>query len=127
MQILGIDYGRKKIGLALSGGKLSEPYKVLRLEVVEEGAEKVCEVVNKKGVEKIVVGISEGEMAEEARAFGEKIEFMCKKPVIFQDETLSTKDAQELSIKAGIKRKKRKKMEDAYSAALILQSYLDTK
>jgi putative Holliday junction resolvase len=127
MQILGIDYGRKKIGLALSSGRLAEPHKVLRLNMAEEGAAKVCEIIDEVGVEKIVIGISEGEMAEEARAFGDKVEHLCKKPVIFQDETLSTKDAQRLSLEAGIKRKKRKSMEDAYSAALILQAYLDTK
>ena len=125
MQLLGIDYGRKKIGLALSGGKLAEPYEVLKVRFIDEGVEKVGEVVKEKKVKKIVVGISEGKMAEEAKAFGEKVGYLTNKPVVFQDETLSTLDAQELSIKAGIKRKKRKQLEDAYSAALILQSYLD--
>ena len=125
MQLLGIDYGRKKIGVALSGGKLAEPFEVLRVKSIDEGVEKVGEIVKEKKVEKIVVGVSEGEMGEEAKAFGEKVGYLTKRPVVYQDETLSTVDAQELSIKAGIKRKKRKKMEDAYSAAVILQSYLD--
>lgn len=125
MQILGIDYGRKKIGVALSGGKLAEPYEVLRVKSIDEGVEKVGEIAKEKRVEKIVVGVSEGEMGEEAKAFGEKLGYLTKRPVVYQDETLSTIDAQELSIKAGIKRKKRKRMEDAYSAAIILQSYLD--
>jgi putative Holliday junction resolvase len=125
MQLLGIDYGRKKIGLALSGGKLAEPYKVLRVKFIGEGAKKVSKIVEDKNIEKIVVGISEGKTGQEARAFGDKVGYLSKRPVVFQDETLSTADAQRLSIKAGIKRKKRKEMEDAYSAALILQFYLD--
>lgn len=125
MQLLGIDYGRKKIGLALSGGKLAEPYEVMRVNSIDEGVERVGELIKEKKVEKIVVGISEGEMADEAKAFGEKVGYLTNKPVVFQDETLTTLDAQELSIKAGIKRKRRKDLEDAFSAALILQSYLD--
>ena len=46
-------------------------------------------------------------------------------PVIYQDERLTTKESQRLSIEAGIKRKKRRTLEDAYSAALILQAYLE--
>lgn len=126
MQVLGVDYGKKKIGVALSGGKLAEPIKVVKVSNIDEGVNEVGKVIEEKEVEKVVVGISEGKMAEEAKAFGEKVEYLTKKPVVFQDETLTTKDAQELSIKAGIKRKKRKGMEDAYSAALILQSYLDS-
>lgn len=125
MQLLGIDYGRKKIGLALSGGSLAEPFEVLKIKTIDEGVKLVGDIVEIKGVEKIVVGISEGEMGQEAKAFGDKVEYLSQKPVVFQDETLSTKDAQSLSIKAGVKRKKRKEMEDAYSAALILQSYID--
>jgi len=56
----------------------------------------------------------------------ETIEEKLKIPIVFQDETLTTRRSQELSIEAGIKRKKRKALEDAYSATLILQSFLDS-
>jgi RNase H-fold protein (predicted Holliday junction resolvase) len=78
-------------------------------------------------VEKIVLGISEGKMGEESREFGRKLEKKLKIPMIFQDETLTTHEAQKLSIEAGMKRKKRKTLEDAFSATLILQAYLDEK
>lgn len=125
MQILGIDYGRRKIGLALSGGKLAQPLKVVRIKSIDESVQEVNKTVEKYGVEKLVIGVSEGEMAQEAKAFGEKVGFLTKKPFVFQDETLSTSEAQALAIEAGMKRKKRKSMEDAFSAAVILQSYLD--
>ena len=125
MRILGIDYGRKKIGLAISDGKLAEPLRVIRCKSGEEGIEKLKKVVEEEDVGKFVLGVSEGKMGEESKAFGKRLQDGIKLPVVFQDETLSTHQAQELSIEAGIGRMKRKKLEDAYSASLILQSYLD--
>jgi putative Holliday junction resolvase len=125
MKLLGIDYGRKKVGLAFADGSLAEPLQVIR-EKSEEGViRRVEQVVQVEQVEKIILGISEGKMGEESREFGRKLEKKLKIPVIFQDETLTTHDAQKLSIEAGMKRKKRKTLEDAFSAALILQAYLD--
>lgn len=112
MRILGIDYGRKKIGLAISEGGLAEPWKVIRPDEIEK-------ILKDEKFEKIVVGISEGEMAEESKEFAETI------GAETFDETLTSRDAQKLSMEAGIKRKKRKIMEDAYAASIILQNYID--
>ncbi|KKQ48572.1 MAG: hypothetical protein US75_C0007G0020 [Candidatus Woesebacteria bacterium GW2011_GWC1_38_13] len=126
MKYLGIDYGRKKIGLAVSDGVIAEPLRILRYEDIRILREKLGKIISEFGIQKIVIGISEGEMGRESKEFGRVLEEKIKTPVIYQDESLSTQTAQELSIGAGIKRKKRKEMEDAYSAAIILQSYLDT-
>ncbi len=126
MRTLGIDYGRRKIGLATAHGSLAEPLKILRYQEIKILSKRIRTIVGDLRVEKIVVGISEGKMGEEARKFGEKLERELEIPVVFQDETLTTKEAQELSQKAGIKRKKRRELEDAYSATLILQAYLDS-
>ena len=126
MKYLGIDYGRKKIGLAVSDGVIAEPLRILRYEDIRILREKLGKIISEFGIQKIVIGISEGEMGKESKEFGRVLEEKIKTPVIYQDESLSTQTAQELSIGAGIKRKKRKEMEDAYSAAIILQSYLDT-
>ncbi len=125
MRILGIDYGKKKIGLALATSKIAEPFMVLRVESFQEGVDRVVDVVEYERIEKIVIGISEGKMAEETKAFGNKLEEQSEKLIVYQDETLSTQQAQEMAIEAGINRKKRKSLEDAYSATIILQSYLD--
>ena len=127
MRILGIDYGRKKIGLATADGVLAEPLKVLRYQDIGGLSEEIKKIVHDLKVEKIVMGVSEGKMAEETKKFGRRLQKKLGIPLIFQDETLSTQQAQELSIKAGIKRKKRRELEDAYSATLILQSYLDSR
>lgn len=125
--MLGVDYGRKKIGLALAEGSLAEPMGVVRVGSANEAVRKVKQVIEEENIERLVLGLSEGEMAEETEEFGRKLEKELEIPVAFQDETLSTKMAQDLSIKAGIRRKKRRFLEDAYSAAIILQAYLDTK
>jgi putative Holliday junction resolvase len=127
MSILGIDYGKRKIGLAISTeGKLATPLKVLRVTSNDDALEKIGSVLEEEGVGEVVIGISEGKIAKEIEGFAELLQGKSGVKVIFQDETLTTKDAQEMSIDAGIKRKKRKEMEDAYSATLILQDYLDS-
>jgi putative Holliday junction resolvase len=127
MNILGIDYGRKKVGLALGDTetKFAEPLKTLRYQDFKILVVELKNIVSASEIGKVIVGVSEGKMAEETREFGKKLQEKLGLPVIFQDETLTTYEAKELSIKAGIKRKKRRAMEDAYSASLILQNYLD--
>ncbi|MFI5240945.1 MAG: Holliday junction resolvase RuvX [Microgenomates group bacterium] len=126
MKILGIDYGRRKIGLAFSETPISEPLKIILYEEPEVLKEKIKRIITEKEVERVVVGVSEGEMGEESKKFGKDLEEYVGIPVVFFDETLSTQYAQELSIQAGIGRKKRHKMEDAYAASVMLQNYLDS-
>ena len=125
--MLGIDYGKKKIGLAIADGPLAEPLKVIRYKLEEDVLRKVVEVVEVEKVEQAVIGISEREMAKETKNFARKLGNKLEIPISFQDETLTTKEEQDLSQEAGIKRKKRRELEDAYAATLILQAYLDSK
>ncbi len=125
MIILGIDHGRKKIGFALSAGKLAEPLGVARVTSREDGIEKVRQAVLKHRPNLIVVGISEGKMAEEQQDFARLLAEELGVGVKTWDETLTTKDARSLSLAAGLGRSKRRKLEDAFAASLMLQSYLD--
>ena len=74
-RIIGIDYGRRKIGLAIAEGSLAEPYCVIRFNLEKEALEKVsaafARVSKDKKVELIVVGVSEGRMGIEQKNFGE--------------------------------------------------------
>lgn len=126
MTILGIDFGLKKVGLALSGGTLAEPYSVIKYGNSLVLLEKIKEIVGKEGVEKIIVGISDGEIAEKSREFGESLKKELNLEVEFFAEDLSTQDAQRFAIEAGIGQKKRREKEDSYAAAIILQGYLDS-
>ncbi len=127
MNILGVDFGERKIGISIATSSIAEPYSVVKIKNINSGVLSVALIVEKEKVDRVVVGISEGSSAEKSIAFGEQLEDKTKKEVVFQDETLSTKEAQKLSIQAGIKRKKRKDLEDAYAATVILQEYLDSK
>jgi putative Holliday junction resolvase len=124
--LLGIDYGDSKIGLAISSGVVAAPLSVVRYKDQNELLRRLKKISEEERAEKLVVGISEKDSEQKARDFGEKLSKHLGLPVEFADETLSSKDAQMLSIEAGIKRKKRKNMEDAFAAALILQGYLDS-
>jgi putative Holliday junction resolvase len=126
MKLLGIDYGRSKIGLAVSDGKIAEPMGVIRIKSGEEGIRKVSNIIRKECITEAVLGISEGVIGQESKEFGKSLKNAVKIPVLFQDETLSTKSALELSIDANIKRRKRREMEDAFSAAIILQGFIDS-
>lgn len=132
MKLLGVDYGMKKVGLALAESdsalttfSLAEPYKVIVSGSQEETIKKISNIVKRSNIERVVVGLSEGKMAEKTRKFCKKLKGGVEVPVVFQDETMSTKDAEVLSAQANINRKKRKRLKDAYSAAIILQNYLD--
>lgn len=125
MVILGIDYGKSKVGVAVSSGVVAQPLGVLRVLSKDEAVRKIKEAVFKEGAEKIVVGVSEGKIKEEQLEFAQNLSQKIDISVETWDETLSTKDAQGLSLLAGVGRKKRKRMEDAFAAAVMLQSFLE--
>lgn len=124
MRILGIDYGQKRFGLAITEGEIARPLKVeARNKNLESRIQEICE---KENVEKIVIGLPEGRLANEIKDFGQQLESITNIPVEFFDETLTTQDAIKKMIEAGTSKKKRKNFQDAVSAALILQAYLSS-
>src|SRR5580765_7197218 len=125
MKILGIDFGLKKVGLALGEAKFAEPFRVIRYEDMEILIRQLKEIIKDEEIEKVVVGVSEGEMAEKTKEFGSKLKEFIE--VDYQDETLSSYDAQKMAIEAGVRQSKRRDLEDAYAASVMLQSYLDLK
>ena len=125
MKILGIDYGRRKMGFSIADGLMSEPLEVIRYSDSGVLVEKINKIVAENSIEKIVIGISEGKMGQESKHFSKSLGEIVKLPVETFDETLSTQDAQRMSIEAGIGPKKRHQMEDAYAATIMLQNYLD--
>jgi putative Holliday junction resolvase len=125
MRLIGIDYGKTKVGIAIATSPIAEPLEVIRYTSVDKLIYKINDVVLRNKIEKIVVGISEGATAKQTHRFVEKLKEKVFLPVVFQDETLTTVEATSKSIQANIKKKKRQMMEDSYSAALILQAYID--
>ena len=123
MKLLAIDFGLRKIGLAMTEGDLAEPLMVISHQPrVVKTLVKICQDY---GIQKVIMGMPEGEMARKVRSFSEELARESKLPVIYQDETLTTREAIAKMVAAGKRKKYRREKEDAFVAALILQKYLD--
>lgn len=120
---LGIDFGLKRIGLAISEGELASPWQIIEVKSFSDAVEKTSKIINENSFEKIIVGLPEGQTGKKAAKFAAALK---KKgfEVKTSDETLSSKKALAALIEQGAGQKKRR-FEDAYSAAEILQGYLD--
>ena len=128
MNYLGIDFGEKKIGLSLSAGEIARPFLVLRVKSPELGIAEIKEICEEEEVEKIIVGFPESdknsEIAAKIKQFAANLSQAINLPLVFQDETLTSYEALQKMIVSGKSMKKRRK-EDAFAAAIILQDYLD--
>lgn len=123
MKYLGVDFGLRRVGLAISEGELVSPWQILEVKGFPDAVEKISRVIRKGKFQKVVVGVPEGKMGQNVVGFINALKKMGLE-VEAADETLSSKKALEAMIEQGIQQKKRRH-EDAYSAAEILQNYLD--
>ncbi|WIV18416.1 Holliday junction resolvase RuvX [Paenibacillus polygoni] len=135
MKILGLDYGDRRIGVALSD---AFGWTAQGLEVIErrrDGDEiaRITELVKMNEVSEIVVGLPKnmngtvGPRGEICIEFAETLRETLDLPVHLWDERLSTVSAERTLVDADVSRKKRKKVVDKMAASLILQNYLDAK
>jgi len=135
MRILGIDYGHKRLGLALSdeGETLASPLSVYQRRGEKQDLTYLTRLVEEKKVGRIVAGLprnmdgSLGEMANEVLAFVETLKKKTDLPIDTFDERLTTAEAERVLIQANLSRKRRKTLKDSLAAVLILQGYLESK
>ena len=135
MRILGIDYGEKRIGLALSDEleMTARGLSVIERRSKGKDLEAIAASVSEHGVGAIVVGYplrldgTAGIQCEKVDRFIAGLRDVVSVPVIAWDETLSTKEAEGLMREAGVKRRKKRGMVDRIAAAVILQDYLNRK
>ncbi len=123
MKYLGIDFGLRRIGLAVSEGELASSWQVLEVKNFSDAVEKVSKIIKEGGFEKIIVGLPEGKMGQNVIGFTNALKKM-RILIETSDETLSSKNAMQDMIKQGVPQKKRR-FNDARAAAIILQNYLD--
>lgn len=128
MSIIGIDYGARRIGIAVSdSGVLATPHSVIRNE--GEMVARIATVGQELGAELYVVGIARRAhgTAGERRFldFAERLRQKTCTEVILWDEALSTVEASEKLRAAGHKRRDAERHIDMHAAAVILQSFLD--
>jgi putative pre-16S rRNA nuclease len=130
--VLGLDYGERRIGLAVSDPTMliAQPLSLIRRTTDERDLKVLRQVLDEREVDKIVVGLpinmdgSEGPMALAARKFAALIE-QFGLPVEMWDERLSSRAAEAMLLEADLTRKKRKGVRDKVAAAWFLQGYLD--
>ncbi|ADZ83854.1 Holliday junction resolvase RuvX [Cellulosilyticum sp. ST5] len=138
MRILGLDFGTKTTGVAISDpmGWTAQGLEIIRRqedEHLKATMKRIEEICTAYKVEKIVLGLPKnmnntlGERGEKTLLFKEKLENKLKIPVETWDERLSTVAAEQVLLEADMSRKKRKNVIDKLAATIILQNYLDAK
>ncbi len=134
MRILSIDYGEKKIGLAISdrSGRLARRFLTLENKSLKDSVEKIGNIVTRKNIGEIVVGLPIGlkTESEQTQKTNDFINHLAKRidiPIIRVNEVFTSKMAEENLREAGVKKKEIKKIIDQEAARIILQEYLDGK
>ena len=136
MRVMGLDVGSKTVGVGISDplGFTAQGVEIIKIneEAKEFGFDRLGELVKKYQVDKFVVGLpknmnnTEGPRVEASKAYGDKIKEIFGIPVDYQDERLTTVQAERMLVEqADVSRGKRKKVIDKLAAQLILQNYLD--
>lgn len=133
---MGLDYGSKTIGIAISDelGFTAQP-----VETVERNGEnklrkslaRISEIVREKNIQKIVVGLpvnmsgKRGERVARTLEFVEKLKLRVDIPIVMQDERLTTVEANEILRESGVRCEERKRYIDQVAASIILKEYME--
>ncbi|MDD3313555.1 Holliday junction resolvase RuvX [Pseudodesulfovibrio sp.] len=134
MRALGVDFGLKRVGLALSDrtGTLVSPYRTIERTTRDALFDELAEILQKESVEAVVVGLPlslEGEdtlTTRQVRNFAASLARRTELPVHLMDERLSSAQAEEELNAANVRGKKRKAVLDSQAAAVILRSWLES-
>ena len=129
---LGVDYGSKRVGLAISDG-LGLTARPLEVVSRKDTVDRVREIVAEYDVDTVVVGLptglsgGEGASVVEARALGSELEDALDVDVVYVDERFTSRLAESALLESGMRRRDRREKVDKVAAAIILQGYLDSR
>ena len=137
MRIIGLDFGSKTVGVAMSDELLitAQGVEIVRRKSptkLRQTLARIEEIIAEYGAERIVLGYpknmnnTEGERCAKTLEFKEMLERRTSLPVILWDERLTTVSADQVMMESGIRREDRKKYVDRIAAEFILQGYLDS-
>lgn len=137
MRVIGLDYGSKTVGVALSDELMltAQPLTTIhrdRPTKLRQTLAQIEQIIEQYDVDRIVVGWpkkldnEEGERCGKTKEFGDMLENRTGLEIIYQDERLTTAQADGVLEQGGIRKDKRKQYIDKMAASLILQNYLDT-
>lgn len=136
MRLMGLDYGSKTVGVAVSDplGLTAQGVETIwrkQENKLRQTMARIEELISEYQVERIVLGYPKnmnntiGERAEKSLEFKEKLENRTGLPVVMWDERLTTAEAERTLMENGVRRENRKQFLDQMAAVLILQGYLD--
>ncbi|MFQ3307128.1 MAG: putative Holliday junction resolvase [Candidatus Midichloriaceae bacterium] len=128
--VLGVDYGEKKIGLAIFRNEinLATPLKVFH-KSSGDYADEITKIINKEKIHGLLIGLpiaTDGtitEISKKVLIFGEQLSKKIELPIYFFDERFTTSLANVLLKETNMKRKKRNQIDDMHSANIILDNF----
>ncbi len=137
MRIIGLDYGDKTVGVAVSDEMflIAQPVETIKREranKLRQTYARIETIIQEYNIGKIVVGMplnmdsTEGERCLRTREFAKTLERRTGLEVAFYDERLTTVAADEILSMGGVRKEKRKEYIDKIAASMILQGYLDS-
>ena len=137
MRVIGLDYGTKTVGVALSDalGITAQPVETITRKEenkLRKTYARIEEIISQNDVDKIVVGLPKnmnntvGERAEACMEFAKNLERRTGLEVVMWDERLTTVEAERTLMESGVRRENRKQYVDQIAAVFILQGYLDS-
>ncbi len=136
MKIMGLDYGTKTVGIAISDELLitAQPIETITRKSenkLRQTLARIEQLIEENNIDKIILGYPKnmnntiGERAVATEEFKENLERRTGLLVVLWDERLTTKESERILIDTGVRRENRKEYIDKMAAAIILQSYLD--
>lgn len=131
MRIMGLDYGEKTIGIAVSDALYLTAQGLTTIRRSGKDLQELSEIIQKYEVTEIVLGYPRnmngtlGPRAQKTEAFAEKLRLEFQLPLTLWDERLSTVAAERSLLEGNVSRAKRKQVIDKMAAVFILQTYLD--
>jgi len=132
LRVLAIDYGQKRVGLAISDrlGITAQPFKTIINESREKLIEDLADIIEDNDITEVVIGLplhmngSEGERAEKSRILADELENALSISVFLQDERLSSAEVEKVMLAGDLSRSKRRAKRDKLAASIILRTYL---
>ena len=135
MRVLGVDIGKRRIGVAVSDelGFLARPVQTVQSVSLNVDVQRIAELARELGAELVVVGDplhmsgDPSTMSGRARKFGATLQAVSGLPVEYCDERLTSVEAERILLDQGVPHRKVREQIDAVAASVILQSYLNGK
>jgi len=134
MKLMGIDYGRRRIGIAVSddGGTLARSIGIVDRKTHPNSIDELIRIISIETPSALIFGLplneddEETTMSKEVRDFASQVEQRVTVPIHFVDESFTSKKASELMMHRKKKERRDKSLSDRIAACLILQEYIET-